>query len=157
MYVYCNQVFKLSSHLLMMYRGFGVAIIMFPMFFLIGGHFSWLFYLLTAIQGLSIGFIDNRYFRSAKVFGAEITGALQPLSLVLTFVFWFLLKPSLLLEHLSHPLHFCLIIISLGGIITAVMLLRRAKLNKKAASYLFPCILLGGFNDTNSKIIMDMG
>lgn len=159
MYVNYNQIARLSSLLLMMYRGFGVTLVMIPLAIILlpQAGFGWQFYALCSLQGLLIGFIDNRFFRSAKAFGGEITGAFQPLSIALTFAFWFFVKPENFTEAIQNPIKFLIIIACLCGVIISVMLLKKAKINKKAFLYLLPCILIVGFNDTNVKVIMNLG
>lgn len=156
-YVYYNQYAKLKPLTLMMYRGFGVTLVMLPIALVILPHadFGWKFYLLSALQGLLVGYIDNRFFRSSKVFGAEITGAFQPLALALTFSFWFVIRPEKFFEAISTPFKFAIIVLCLVGVTVSVMLLRRVKMNKKALLYLLPCVLICGILDTNIKVIMD--
>ncbi|MDD4556427.1 MAG: hypothetical protein PHE89_03755 [Alphaproteobacteria bacterium] len=156
-YIYCNQVFKLPAPLLMIYRGLGVFLIMLPFAFSLAPSLGWHFYLLTAVNGLFIGYIDNRFFRSAKVFGAEATSVAQPLSLAVTFLAWFVAKPQQMFDLLANPFHFTIIFLSLFGICFSVIALRNGQTSKKALLYLLPCIIIAGLLDTNNKLIMDLG
>lgn len=156
-FVYYNQIAKLPSHLMMMYRGFGVAVIMLPVCLIVGVKLHPLFYIFSAIQGLFIGYIDNKFFRSSKVFGAEVTGSLQPISLALTFILWLIIKPESFISLINDPLKFMVILLCLTGIVVSVMLLRKAKLNKKAVLYLLPCIIIAGCGDPFIKIILSYG
>ncbi|MFV0626846.1 MAG: hypothetical protein ACK5N8_05815 [Alphaproteobacteria bacterium] len=157
MYVYCNQVFKLPAPLLMIYRGLGVFLLMLPFALTLSPQFGWLFYFLCAVNGIFIGYIDNRFFRSAKAFGAEATGIAQPLSLVVTFLSWTVIKPEYFMSLISNPFHFIIILLSLAGILTSIFILKNSQTSKKALLYLLPCIVVSGLLDTNNKNIMDLG
>ena len=154
-YVYANQFLRLSSSVLMLYRGFGTAIVMLPFCILFYDKFSFIFYALCAVQGIGISFIDNRYFRSAKVFGADVTSFMQPLTLFLTFVIWMFFKPHLFVEYMESPLKSLLIVLSLLGVVVSVLMMRKVKVNKKAFLYLLPCILIGAYLDNNNKLALD--
>ena len=154
-YIYSNQILKLSANVLMLYRGFGTFIVMIPLGVMFYERFSALFYALCAVQGLAVAFIDHRFFRSSKAFGADVTSFMQPLSLFLTFMIWMFFKPHLFMEYLQHPLKSLLIMLSLSGIVVSVLLMRKVRINQKAFLYLLPCVLVGAYLDTNNKLALD--
>ncbi len=53
-YIYSNQILKLSANVLMLYRGFGTFIVMIPLGVMFYERFSALFYALCAVQGLGV-------------------------------------------------------------------------------------------------------
>lgn len=154
-YIYSNQILKLPANILMLYRGFGVSLVMFPFCIIFYEKFSFTFYVLCAIQGLGVSFIDKRYFKSSKAFGADVTSFMQPLTLFLTFIIWIFIKPYLLTEYLENPLKSFFIVLSLLGVVVSVLLMRKVKVNQKAFIYLLPCVLIGAYLDNNNKLALD--
>lgn len=156
-YVYINQIYKMPGLLLMLYRGFLVALLMLPLVLVSEPIHNWQFYAFCTAQGLAIAFNDYRFFRASKAFGAEISGSIHPLSVSVMFVMWLLITPAQLLYFLGHPLYFAAVVACLCGIIYAVIKLRRAKASARAFKYLFPVLLTLALGDILNKKSMQYG
>ena len=58
LYTFINQKYKINGYVLGMWRGFGVAIISLPVFFLVPFEKSSVFYILLTLQGILTGMIQ---------------------------------------------------------------------------------------------------
>jgi len=157
MYIFANQVFQLKGSLVMIYRGLGTAIVMLPFAFFVTPLDIPVFYGMCIFQGLVIAYFDNRMFNAARLFGAEITSVIQPLSVVLVFFTWFLIKPQQLFDLAQNPLKLVLTIVSIICIVISVWHLKKSRINKAALTFLLPALLLVTIIDLGGKILMDMG
>lgn len=157
MYIFANQIFKLKGSLMMIYRGIGAALILLPFCFFITGVDNNLFYGLCIIQGFLIAYLDNRLFNAASRFGAEITSVIQPLSVLLGFVMWFIIVPEQFFKLAEHPLKLVLIVVAMIGIVTSVVLFRKNRLSRLAFLYLLPAMLTVTVLDLLGKILMNIG
>ena len=155
--MYANQVFKLHGTKAMAYRGLGQAALLLPFMFWFEPIHNWQFYALCLFQGGLIGFDDNRLFRSAKAFGAEVTSAVQPLSLGLIFILWLVLNPGQFGELLSEPAKFILSVLCLAGVTFSILGLLQAKASRRALRYLLPVLFAMSLNDVINKECMSLG
>jgi len=153
-YIYSNQIFKMHGQLLMVYRGIGSAVFLLPFLPLFAPVENWKFYVLCIIQGCLIGFNDSRFFRSAKAFGAEITSAVQPLSIGVIFILWLAFKPEQLAILWQNPLRFGIITLCIVCIMLSIFYLRSGKASRRAFMYLTPCIFALAVNDIINKEAM---
>ncbi len=156
-YVSLNQFIRVKGSLLMIYRGLGTALIMLPFVPLFAPIQNWGFYGLCLMQGLVISYGDNRILNSAKAFGAEVTSLIHPLSIAFIFLFWIILHPSEINGFLNHPLHFGLILLCLTGVSTAMIMICRAKANRKALLFLLGGMFCEIFIDITNKESTHLG
>ena len=157
MYIFANQIFKLKVSLMMIYRGIGAALVLLPFCFFINGIDNNLFYGLCVIQGILIAYLDNRLFNAASRFGAEITSVIQPLSVLLGFVMWFIIVPTQFFNLAANPLKLVLVVGAMLGIVTSVILFRKNRLSRLAFLYLLPAMLTVTVLDLLGKILMNIG
>jgi hypothetical protein len=64
------------------------------------------FWILGIIQGLLIAYVDKKTFLCSRIYGGEITASIKPFVIAFVFTFWWLIKPSQLLEMLQTPTTF---------------------------------------------------
>ncbi len=82
-----------------------------------------LFYVSCFISALIWSICDVIYFRAVPIVGAGVVSRLIPASVLLTFVGWFVIEPSLMRTYLETPLQFTFLsMIILGAVACAVML-----------------------------------
>ena len=156
-YVYVNQFIKIKGSLLMVYRGIGTALLLLPFSFFFAPIGNWAFYGLCIAQGLVISLGDNRILNSAKTFGAEVTSLIHPLSIAFIFLFWILLHPSEFAEFTSHPWQMGLILACLLGVTVSLILICRAKANRKALWFLLVAMSCEIFIDVSNKETTHLG
>lgn len=156
-YIYSNQIFKMHGQLLMVYRGIGSAVLFLPLMPFFSPVDNWQFYVLCTVQGCLIGFNDARFFRSSKAFGAEVTSAMQPLSIGLIFLLWLIIKPSQLLALWQNPVRFGIIVLCIVCVMISIFNLRNGKASRRAFTYLTPCIFALAVNDVINKEAMTHG
>lgn len=156
-YVWANQFLKIKGSVLMAYRGLGTAIILLPCAFCFTPIHNIWFYVLCIIQGLVLSIGENRILNSAKAFGAEVTSLIHPVSIAIIFVVWILLHPYELQELVTHPDKFSLIILCLLGVATALILISKAKANRKALWFLLAAMSCETFIDITSKETTHLG
>jgi len=69
----------------MVYRGLLVAAITTPLALVYFHIFPWQFYAISIFQGISISFLDYKYFKAYHKFGAENVSATNPLGVFIIF------------------------------------------------------------------------
>lgn len=156
-YVYINQFIKVSGSQLMIYRGLGTACILLPFAFFVPLLNNPAFYILCIVQGCVISYGDNRILNSAKIFGAEITSLIHPLSIAIIFLLWLFLHPHEFAEMVHLPLHFTLIMSCLLGISAAIIMICHSKISRKALSFLFLGMFCEVFIDVSNKETTHLG
>ncbi len=154
---YSNQIFKMNGLLLMVYRGFLVALITLPAVLMLPPIKEPLYYVFCTLQGMCIAFNDNRFFRAVKAFGAEVTSIIQPISISFIFVFWLFFKPSQFNEYCQAPLTSAGIIACLAGITFSIIKIRNSKSSSKAFLFLLPMLIILSFGDIFNKKSMYYG
>ena len=156
-YIYINQFIKVKGSQLMVYRGLGTSCLLLPFAFFVPLLHNPAFYALCFVQGIVISYGDNRILNSAKVFGAEITSLIHPLSIAIIFLFWLALHPHEFAEMLNMPLHFALVLSCLLGISAAIILICHSKISLKALSFLFLGMFCEVFIDVSNKETTHLG
>lgn len=157
MYIFANQIFKLKGSLVMIYRGIGAAIVLLPFLPLIQGMDNQVFYYLCIVQGFLIAYLDNRLFNAANRFGAELTSMIQPISVLFGFVIWFVLVPQQFWNLCQNPWRLFFITVSIVGIVSSVLMLKKNRMSRKAFFYLLPALLTVTILDLLGKKLMDIG
>ena len=156
-YVWINQFLKIKGSVLMAYRGLGTAVILLPCcFYFAPIHNIW-FYALCIVQGVVLSIGENRILNSAKAFGAEVTSLIHPISIAIIFVVWIGLHPAELQELLAQLQKFSLIALCLLGVATALILISKAKANRKALWFLIAAMSCETFIDITSKETTHLG
>jgi len=115
------------------------------------------FYVFVVAQGLWAGYLDNRFFQAVGKFGVEMTSAIQPLSIGVTFLFWIIIYPHQIITFINNPLQFAGIILCLTGITISVLQLRKSKIGFQAFLYLIPCLFMTTGSDILNKQAMHFG
>ncbi len=157
MYIFANQIFKLKGSQVMIYRGIGAALILLPFTFFVDRVENQTFYWLCIVQGFLIAYLDNRLFNAANRFGAEITSIIQPLSVTLGLVAWFVIKPEQFFVLVENPVRLILIVAAIIGIVTSVIMFRKSRFSRLAMLYLLPAMLTVTVLDLMGKTLMTLG
>ena len=156
-YVGINQFIKVKGSVLMAYRGLGTALVLLP--------FCWRFepipnigfYVLCLLQGVVLSLGENRILNSAKTFGAEVTSLIHPVSIALIFIIWMALHPSELTVLTATPLKLSGIVLCLCGTATALILISRARANRRALWFLLAAMACETFIDVSNKETTHLG
>lgn len=157
LYIYSSQIYKMPASLFMVYRGLGAGLLMLPFIPFFPMIHNPYFYLFVVIQGLWCAYLDNRFFQAVNRFGAEMTSAIQPLSIGVTFLFWIMIYPQQIMVYLQHPLQLGGIILCLVGVTISVLQLRKSKIGFQAFLYLIPCLFMTTGSDILNKQSMHFG
>lgn len=136
-YVSVNQFFKIPAGGLMVFSGLGGALILMPFLFLSIPKVNTEFYLFCILQGINVGYLNNRFLNAAKKYGAQTTAMLQPLSVVGTFFLWLLINPIVFMEYVKYPILSFGITVCLMGIVISVFFLRKQKDSAQVFKALF--------------------
>ena len=156
-YVGLNQIIKVKGSVLMVYRGVGTALVLLPFCGCFSPIHNFSFYFLCIIQGIVISLGENRILNSAKVFGAEITSLIHPVSIALIFMVWIILHPTELTIFLNTPEHSFVICICLMGVIASLIFIGKSKINRKALWFLFIAMSCETFIDVSNKETTHLG
>lgn len=156
-YLLINQHFRISARILMLWRGFGVFALMFPVALYLG-HWpnTSSFYLLIIASGLLIGIFDRMTFQATAQYGAGVVSRLLALCLPVGFLLWGVLHPGHFALLAEKPLAF-LIPVALIGVVLSVLFMRRSPLGHTALMALIPTYFIGGTIDVLSKTAMLAG
>jgi len=87
-YGHVNARFKLPGMVLNVYRGAVPFLLLLPLVPFLPLPDAWQFYALTAANGLIVSYSDTRLFDATAKFGNAQILRLQPLVLILVFLFW---------------------------------------------------------------------
>lgn len=153
-YYIFNQNVRLQPSVFMIYRGIVVALIVLPVCLLYKPIEAWQFYAISIVQGLIISYNDLKSLKGHKKYGAENIGSVGPLSVAFVFFFWCLLEPLIILKYCQTPIKTFFILLSLSGIIYALMQYRKVKITKEVFMYMLPVILLSAIISILNKKIM---
>lgn len=156
-YVGANQFIKVKGSVLMAYRGLGTSLLLLPFCFYFPPLQNVWFYALCIVQGLVLSVGENRILNSAKTFGAEVTSLIHPVSIALIFVIWEVLHPSEFVELLQYPEKLSLIALCLCGTAAALILISRARANRRALWFLLAAMSCETFIDVTSKETTHLG
>jgi len=156
-YVSINQYIKIKGSVLMVYRGLGTGLLLLPLIFYFPVISNPIFYLLCFLQGLVLTLGENRILNSAKTFGAEVTSLIHPISITLIFMVWLLIHPSEFFGLLEHPTKFTAITFSLIGVAISLILISKAKSNRKALYFLMVAMSCEVFIDITNKETTHLG
>ena len=148
-----NQESKLKAELFIIYRGFLTAVVATPFVLIYHYIFPWQFYALILFQGITISYMDYKYFQAFQKFGAENVNSITPLTVMITFILWLIIEPSMIDTYLAHPLRSIIIIASLMGIIYAVMNYHQQKIGKESLKFVVPLLILSSLIDISNKVI----
>lgn len=154
-YHICNQESKLKAEIFIIYRGFLPALVTTPLVIIYHYIFPWQFYAIILFQGLTISYMDYKYFQAFHKFGAENVNSIRPLTVMITFILWLIIEPSMVERYLANPLRSVIIIASLIGIIYAVMNYRQQKIGKQSLKFVLPLLLLSSLIDISNKTITE--
>ena len=154
-YYICNQCSEIKANVFIIYRGFLTAIIASPLALIYPHIVPWQFYAIVIFQGISISYLDYKYFKAFHKFGAENVNAVQPLGIFIIFLVWLIIKPSMIDLYLATPIKSAIIILSLAGIVYAVMNYHQQHIGKQCLRELFPLLLLASLIDITNKLLMN--
>ena len=90
------------------------------------------FYVFTALAALTWCVNDLVYYRAIEHHGAALVARLTPLSIVVSFVAWFAVKPDLLARYLADPPRFAAIAAILAFAVGCAVMARRCRYNAAA-------------------------
>ena len=155
LYHICNQESKLKVEIFIVYRGFLAALMATPFALIYHYIFPWQFYALVIFQGITISYMDYKYFQAFHKFGAENVNSVKPLTVMITFILWLIIEPSMLGRYMANPLRSLIIISSLLVIIYAVMNYRHQKIGRESLKFIVPLLFLSSIIDTSNKVIME--
>ncbi|MBO7332101.1 MAG: hypothetical protein J6U64_00355 [Alphaproteobacteria bacterium] len=141
LYTFINQKYKINGYVLGMWRGFGVAIISLPVFFLVPFEKNSVFYILLTLQGILTGLYDSSLFMATAKYGTRPTSKMLvfsvPLSLILT---WVIRKGSFFVVW-NKPVHFFIVILSVVGFMICYYKMLRKRVRKSLVFSIFPAVV----------------
>lgn len=156
-YLTINQHFKIKGSVLMVYRGLVKAILCIPLMLFFPPVSGWEFYFFTALLGLLMSYVDNRYMNAISKFGAEIPASFQPLTVVVSFVVWWLIDKEEFFA-ISQNLWVLFGVLSCLLMAAASMwLLSKSKFSMQAFRYLLLALIMIVFGDIIFKLAMENG
>ena len=154
-YYLCNQNSKLNANIFIVYRGFVAALAVLPFTLFMAPSFAWPFFLIAGVQGLAVSYLDYNSYKLFQKYGAEAVSSIQPLSVLITFVFWLLVRPAVLVSYMQNVERFILIVAAVMAIVFAVMKYRQQPFVLGCLKAMVPLLLIFSFIDVTNKLIME--
>lgn len=154
-YYICNQNSKLNANIFIVYRGFIAALVILPFALCMAPSFAWQFFLIAAMQGMAVSYLDFNIYKLFQKYGAETVSSIQPLSVLITFIFWIVVRPAILVSYMENVERFALIVLSITAIVFAVMKYREQPFVLACLRALIPLLLIFSFIDVTNKLIME--
>ena len=155
--IYANQIFKMPSSLMMIYRGIVQSLLLLPFFPLFAMPQNPWFWGLGIIQGLIVAYSDKQVFLCSKLYGGELVGTIKPYIIAFVFVFWLIIKPGQILSMWHEPLRFGLILLCMGGIMYSLRAICCIRTGRQAFITMLPALLAASLVDVNNKYITTLG
>ena len=154
-YYICNQNSILNPKLFIIYRGFIPVFLILPITLFMPPNFQWPFFLIATIQGFAVSYLDYKIYKLFQKYGAETVSSIQPLSVLITFVFWLVIRPSLLVVYMENLWNFSLIVLSILAIVYSVMKYRQQTFVLACLHDMVPLLLIFSLIDITNKLIME--
>lgn len=145
---------KINANIFMVYRGFLIVALLLPLIIFYPVTFSSTFYIMSILQGIIVAYTDYLCFKINKNFGSETVSSITPLTVVIVFVLWCFISPSVVFDYINSPVKTFFIICSLLGVTFALINYRKTALTKKAFIYLIPVLFLSSIISILNKLIM---
>lgn len=155
LYLSFNQYVKMPPALLMVYRGLLLSLFLLPFLFYFKPVPNMLFYILCVVQGSLVAYMDNRFFAISRQYGAEVSGTIQPFSLMPVFMIWLTVTPDQAVFFVHHPLSLVFIILALVGMSYAALMLCRAENMRYIIKKTWPLVIGVAVIDVLNKKIMN--
>lgn len=152
-----NQHFKQPAMPLMVWRGFGVASLAAPFFFVFGVPTSPLFWGLSAVNGVLAGFFDQRVFSAAARFGAGGLSRILALSTPVMFFLWWALHPEEAIHLAQFPWRLLAVLFFLSLCTGAAFILRRDAFDRTVFMYVLPAVICAAVLTIINKTAMSIG
>lgn len=153
-YYLCNQNVRLQPSVFMIYRGIVVALMAIPFLFFYSPIEAWQFYAIAILQGLITAYSDLMTLRANRKYGAETVSSIMPINVGLVFMIWCFIEPMIIVSYLSSPIKTLLIVLSMFGIVFALVQYRRVKMTREAFLFLLPVMFLSATISIFNKTIM---
>ena len=154
-YHLCNQLSTLKAEIFIIYRGLLVALIATPFMLAYYHTFPWQFYAIVLFQGITISYMDYKYYQAFHKFGAENVNAIRPLTVLITFILWLMIRPSTLALYFNAPYRALIIMVALMAIVYAGMKYRQQKIGRDSLKFILPLLVLSSLIDMSNKVITE--
>ena len=153
-YYFGNQTVKVSANVFMIYRGIVPVLLLLPFLPMVTFLPTWQFYVLCAVQGCVIAYIDNKNYQAMQKWGAEIVSSIHPLGIGAVFILWIILHPSDAVTFLQNLPKFCGVVIALSGIGYATSSFKNEPQSRQALKFLLPFLVGVAACDNLNKLCM---
>ncbi len=153
-YLSVNQQFKLPAHILAIWRGYGLGLLMLPLVLMTAPPVSWKFYTFVFINGLLSGYYDNRVFAGSQKFGGGSVSRIRSLSVIFASILWWAIYPSQFVELMERPFILIGIITCLLGCVATVFLIKKGEVDKEVLKMFALPIIAAAFIGVFNKSAM---
>lgn len=115
------------------------------------------FYIWIAVQAPFVYMMERRRLNLTAKYGGGAVGRLEPLSLPLLFVGWFMVKPEQFIDNLADPIRFAGMIVAIMGITFFSMRLRHCEFSSRLMKEMVPVIIGVAVVSLLAKLAIDHG
>jgi hypothetical protein len=155
MFYLINQYYKKPGILIVLLSRILIVIFMMPVWFFVEMPTSPAFYVIVFLSALLGVYGDVKMMDAAARFGGGVVSRLQPFTLIVAFLLWFIFMPSIIYHYLAEPW------VALG-IMTAIMMavffasrMRKIPVNKEAIVMTAPALMAYALAICMNKLAMN--
>lgn len=146
-----NQHIKVNAGLLMVWRGFGTALLLAPALFIYKIPFSGPFLFYSVCVGACIAYLDRAFFHGISIYGAGPISRIMPLFILFSLTLWWAVDPASFKILMQSPIKFSGVTFSIILIVVSLLSLRKDKISKEVLLYCRGMIVASVLKDVFAK------
>ena len=139
-YTNYNDKRHYNGYILGMWRGYGVSILVIPLFFTIPLELNRNYLLILIIQGILIGIYDSHIFFASMRYGGNTGSGFMSTAVLITFFLWWLIHIEDFKTLLQYPTYLITLMLILIAYSVSYWKMMRVKADTDAEKYLYPAV-----------------
>jgi hypothetical protein len=150
-----NQYFQLPGLHLVLWIKIIIAVCLLPVVvFLPWPNAPW-FYVFLFLQAPFVVYQDKKTFDLTAQHGGGVVTRIEPLSVVVVFILWLIISPSLFSENLTQPVSFMAILVTICLMAFCTMKMRQCHVGGAVIKQMLPLIVTTSIVSVLGKLSID--
>lgn len=146
-----SQFFKEGGQYLVLMSRIFTLFAFIPILFFIPWPTDYRFYGAVIITGILVGYADTNMMNLTAKYGGGVVSRVLPLVILMTFVFWLMIKPSQIFDYLERPLQSLLTLLTLSGCVFFSSNMRHCAVSFDALKKMIPTLICFALNMALAK------
>ncbi|MBO5038315.1 MAG: hypothetical protein J6C85_02510 [Alphaproteobacteria bacterium] len=140
-YTTYNDKRNFNGYVLGIWRGFGITLLVLPLFIALpAANLPSSYFLILILQGLMIGVYDSHIFFASARFGGHASSGFMATTVLLTVFLWWTIDFSELAALFKNPPYLITLMLILSGFSISYWQMMKVRVSKQAESYLYPAV-----------------